>query len=152
MTFSRQRNMPAVVRQFGRFPFLEDMASDLGLLQNWPDLLAQEQQMGGIAIKSDDKNVYVNVDMPGLNSDQIDISFDSGVLFVRGEQKEEKNEKRGEEKIYRQSSRSYSYRIALPEQIDASKEPKASYNNGVLEITLPKALPSQKKQIKVQKG
>lgn len=149
------RDAPTPFRHFGRFPFFEDMESEL--MQNWPtyhwpSLASQAHQFGGISIKSDAKNLAVEFDMPGLKEEDIDVSIDNGVLYVKGEAKEEKREKKGDEKIYRQASRSFTFRIALPEQIDASKEPKASYSNGVLQITFNKATPSQSKQIKVQKG
>ena len=150
MTFSRSRNLPALL---SRFPFLEEMDDEMNLLQNWssawPSLL-QGQRLSGIAIKSDNEKVTVQLDMPGLTSDQIEISLDNNSLFVKGEVKEEKDEKKGGEKIYCQTKRFYSYRVPLPEQIDTNKEPIANYNNGVLKVTLPKAMPNQTKQIKVQ--
>lgn len=142
---------PTPFRHFSRFPFFEDMESDWPTV-NWPSLASQAQQFSGVSIKSDDKNLAVEFDMPGLKEEEIDVRIDHGILYVKGEANAEKKEKKGDEKIYRQASRSYTFRIALPEQIDTSKDPKASYVNGVLQISFMKSTPNQSRQIKVQKG
>lgn len=122
------------------FPFFGD--EDFKALQNWPELESNYD------LSSDDKNVYVKVNMPGLKPEDIDISLENGVLWVRGKKEETKEDK--ERKIYRSSQRQYSFQITLPERIDERTEPKAKTNHGVVEITIPKAQPNQGKKIKVE--
>jgi HSP20 family protein len=82
-------------------------------------------------------DVVVTADMPGVDKNDIKINVrDDNTLEISAEKKMEKEEK---EKGFIRHERAYSryYRsIKLPAPVDKSKA-KASYNNGVLEITLP---------------
>jgi HSP20 family protein len=101
----------------------------------------------GISISEDDKNVYVETALPGVKPEDVEITFDKGMLWVRGESKmEEQNDK----KYYRRASNSFSYRIAVPGEIDMNKEPEASSEHGVMKITFAKHPQSQPKKIKVK--
>jgi HSP20 family protein len=85
--------------------------------------------------------MVVRADLPGLTKDDVNVDLEENRITIRGERKSEHEEnKKG---IYR-SERSYGsfYRtIPLPEGVDGDKA-KASFNNGVLEITMP--LPEKK--------
>jgi HSP20 family protein len=90
----------------------------------------------------------VKADIPGLDKEDIDISVHGDTLTIKGEKKEEKESKdKGlvkTERFYGSFNRS----LTLPSEVDAAKV-KASYNNGVLELTLPKKEESKPKQIKI---
>jgi len=82
-------------------------------------------------------DVVVTADMPGVDKSDIRINVkDNNLLEISAEKKMEKEEK---EKGFIRHERAYDryYRaIRLPAPVDKSKA-KATYNNGVLEITLP---------------
>lgn len=84
-------------------------------------------------------DIIVTADMPGISKDDIRLEVRSdNILDISAEKKSEKKE---EEKGYVRHERSYTgyYRsIRLPAPVDKTKA-KASYNNGVLEVTLPMA-------------
>ena len=91
----------------------------------------------------------VHVAAPGLNKEDFKIEVDGGVLTVSGERKftEEKKEKnfRSIETQYGSFKRSFN----LPESVDAEKI-HAKYNNGILELNIPKDEKKiQKQTIKV---
>ncbi|MFN7949327.1 MAG: Hsp20/alpha crystallin family protein [Blastocatellia bacterium] len=78
----------------------------------------------------------VRADLPGLNKDDVKIDVTDNALTIQGERKQQREENR--EGFYR-SERSYGsfYRsIPLPEGTDAEKA-KATFRDGVLEITMP---------------
>lgn len=78
----------------------------------------------------------VRADLPGLNKDDVKIDVTDDALTIQGERKQQHEENR--EGFYR-SERSYGsfYRsIPLPEGTDAEKA-KATFRDGVLEITMP---------------
>ena len=80
--------------------------------------------------------LVVRADVPGVSKDDLHVDVEEGVLTIRGERREEREE--NEEGVYR-SERSYGqfYRaIPLPEGVDAERC-EATYKDGVLEITLP---------------
>lgn len=97
----------------------------------------------------DEKNVYASVELPGLKKEDIDINITDEGIEVKAEKKAEKEEK---DKNYYRIERNYAgfYKfISLPENIDAEKA-EASYNNGILKVSLPKTEKTEsKKKIKV---
>jgi HSP20 family protein len=122
------------------FPsFWEDMAENLSEF-------ASEQT--GLSISEDKDNVYVEASMPGLKSSDIDVTLDKGILWIRGEKKEEEENK--EKKYYRKAVNSFSYRVALPGEIDESRKTSATYQDGMMKITFAKAQGSKAKKIPVK--
>jgi HSP20 family protein len=80
--------------------------------------------------------LVVRADLPGLTKDDVKIELRDDVLCIEGERRQEREEKR--KGLYR-SERSYGrfYReVPLPEGIDP-EQAKASFRNGVLEVTMP---------------
>ena len=80
--------------------------------------------------------LIVRADLPGLNKDDINVNITDDAIKIRGERRQEKEE--NEEGYYR-SERSYGtfYReIPLPSGVNG-EEAKASFRDGVLEITMP---------------
>ncbi len=120
-----------------RFPFSLFDEEEEGWLQEFSDA-------SGLSVSEDDKNVYVEAALPGIKPDEIEMTFDKGVLWIKAERKEEEKDKG--RKFYRKAVSSFSYRIAVPGNIDESKQPNAVCRNGVLQIIFPKA---QKAQVKI---
>jgi HSP20 family protein len=79
--------------------------------------------------------VVVKASVAGVDPDKVDITFEKGVLTLSAEEAEEEREGK---KYYRKSSRSYSYRVAVPGNIDLGTEPEAKVNHGVVTVTFKK--------------
>ena len=97
----------------------------------------------------DEKDRFlVSVELPGMKKDEINLSYQAGVLTVSGERKHEREGKEGEtfrsERYFGKFQRS----VSLPASIDSSKV-TATYKDGVLMIDLPKAEEAKPKQIQV---
>lgn len=103
---------------------------------------------GNISLSEDDQHVYVDAAMPGINPDEIDITYDKGMLWIRGETTQEDTDKK--KKYYQRASNSFSYRITLPTDIDENTEPQASCDNGMLMLTFDKSKKAQPKKISVK--
>lgn len=104
----------------------------------------------GLTVSEDDKHVYVEAALPGIKNDEIDMSFDKGVLWIKAEKKEETEDKK--KKYYRKAMSSFSYRIAVPGDIDEGKEPSAVCKNGVLKVTFQKSKGGTSKKISIKEG
>lgn len=91
-----------------------------------------------------DKAFELHVEVPGMNKDDFNIEVNDNYLTVSGERKftNEKNEKNFHSIETRYGSFSRSF--ALPENVNADKI-NAKYNNGILELTVPK---DEKKMLK----
>jgi len=90
--------------------------------------------------------IEVTAELPGMEEKDIDVSLSKEVLTIRGEKKQEKEEKKKDfyrmERMYGSFHRS----IPLPAEIDTEKV-EAKFKNGVLTIKLPKT-PEAKKEVK----
>ncbi|MGQ3686367.1 MAG: Hsp20/alpha crystallin family protein [Candidatus Loosdrechtia sp.] len=94
-------------------------------------------------------NVIVKAEVPGVDPKEIDISIQGNTLAIKGEKKEEKEEKG--KTFYRMERLCGSFlrSIDLPASVDPNKV-TAEYKNGVLEITLAKKEEVKPKQISVK--
>ena len=110
-----------VFRGFGLSAF-----GGLGRDLSWPSLEFGET----------DTEVRVIAELPGLDEKDVDITVEEGVLTLRGEKKSEvKDKDRGySERSYGRFER----RIGLPRGVERDKA-SATFQNGVLTITLPKS-------------
>lgn len=101
-----------------------------------------------VDMSEDNDNVYVSVEVPGMTKDSVKITLQDNLLTIRGEKKQE-TEQKG--KNYHRMERSYgsfTRSFSLPTAIQADKI-KASYKDGLLNITLPKAEEVKSKEIPV---
>lgn len=105
--------------------------------------------MPALDVFEDKDNVIVKADLPGLTKDDVEITLQDDVLTLRGEKKQEKEVKEENyhrvERVYGSFNRS----VSLPVAVDANKV-EATFKDGVLRITLPKAEEAKPKQIKVK--
>ena len=86
----------------------------------------------------EDKDAYhIEVDVPGVKKEDVDISIDKNLLTIKG--KREVREEVQEDDYYRVESRygTFSRSFTLPEKVDVDNI-KAHSEDGVLEITIPK--------------
>ena len=105
--------------------------------------------MLSVDVVEDKNEVTVKAEVPGLTEKDINLSWHDGVLRIRGEKKNEKEEKENG-RYYRECSYgSFSRDIRLDNTVDWKKA-QAKYKNGVLSVKLPKTESSKKSiQIKV---
>ena len=96
-----------------------------------------------VDITETDNAYEITAELPGLDEKNIEVNVANGGLTIKGEKKEEKEEK---QKGYYASERrygSFERYFGLPEGVDADKI-AASFKNGVLKVTLPKTAEAQK--------
>ncbi len=103
----------------------------------------------GLTISEDDKNVYIEAAVPGLDPEKVEVTYEKGVLWIRGSENTEEQDKN--KKFYRKASNSFSYRVAVPGEIDENQEPKAIHKNGVMKVAFQKKAKEEPKRIQVQK-
>lgn len=137
---SREDPRSLIWRPFLNFPFLDDE-------EFWS---MDSMNNSGLSLSEDEKNVYVEAHLPGLKSEDIEISYEKGMLLVKGSKKEEQKDK--EKKYYRKAVNSFCYRVNIPSAVDENKEPDATYKDGVLKIVFIKRSEASKaKKISIKK-
>jgi HSP20 family protein len=100
-------------------------------------------------VAESDDAYHIDVEVPGLKPEDIDVTIDQGMLTVKGERRSEEETR---ERQYHRIERRYgAFRrsITLPSHVDASRV-EATYDNGVLRLTVPKTQAAQPKRITVQ--
>lgn len=95
------------------------------------------------------EKITIKAEIPGIDPKEVNISIQENVLLIKGEKKEEQEEKG--KNYYRMERRygSFSRSIDLPASVDTNKI-TAECKNGVLEITLQKKEEIKPKQIQVK--
>jgi HSP20 family protein len=87
-------------------------------------------------ISEDDKGYVVNVDMPGVRKDDIDISVEGNQVSISAEVNRDKSRGQGQQ-LYNERYSGRAYRaFTLPREVDSEKA-SARYDGGVLTLTLP---------------
>lgn len=111
-----------------------------------------DRRMGSFSPQIDvseaDREFQVTVELPGMDEKDVEISLVNNLLILKGEKKEEKEDKR---KDYYRMERSYGFferSIPIPEGIDLDKI-EASFKKGVLKVTLPKTAEYQKERKRI---
>ncbi|UCD70948.1 MAG: Hsp20/alpha crystallin family protein [Syntrophobacterales bacterium] len=94
-------------------------------------------------------NFVVKAEVPGIDAKDIDISLTGDILTIRGMKKQEKDEKEEDYHLVERSYGSFSRSVRLPTEVESNKI-KASYKNGILNITLPKSERVKAKEVKIK--
>jgi len=92
-------------------------------------------------VTENDKEIVVRAEAPGFAESELDVQLSNNVLTIKAEKEEKGN---GHEE-----RRSYYRTVVLPQGINA-EQVQATYQNGVLELHIPRAEEAQPKRIKVQ--
>ena len=101
---------------------------------------------------SERKDAYlVTVELPGVEADDLDITMEDGLLTIQGERHFAHDS--SEQQFHRVERRYGAFRrsITLPAQVQADQI-EASFENGVLQIVVPKAEEAKPKRIQVRPG
>jgi len=105
------------------------------------DLEPFESRMGAFSPKVDvtenDKEIKISAELPGMEEKDIDVSLQKDMLTIKGEKKEEKEDKGKDYYRMERSYGSFSRTIPLPVEVETDKV-EAKFKKGVLSITLPK--------------
>lgn len=116
-----------------------------------PSLFNERSFPTGVTMFEQGNQLIVKADVPGLSREDIEITYNKGILNIRTEHKEEKEEKKGnEERRYWSLSQSQSYALTLPCSVDDIKEPTASLDKGVLTLTFNKPHKDAAKRITIK--
>ena len=102
-----------------------------------------------VDVKEDGDTYQVHAELPGIKKEDIHVHIDGPVVSISAERKQEKEVKEGErvlrtERYFGKVSRSFQ----LGQEIDEGHS-SAKFNDGVLELSLPKKAPEQAKRLTI---
>ncbi len=95
------------------------------------------------------KDVVVKASLPGYKPEEVDITITGDTLTIKGEHQEEKETKEEDYWLQERHYGSFARSVTIPVEVKSDKA-EASFDDGVLTLTLPKAEVVKPKQIKVK--
>ena len=95
-----------------------------------------------------EKEYEITAELPGMDANNVEVKLSDGVLTIKGEKEEQKEEKQKDYHISERRFGSFQRSFELPEGIDEDKI-QASFEKGVLTIKLPKGADAQKPEKKI---
>ena len=134
-------------RLFDRFGF-PSLRRVFDIEPAWRSASSFSFSVPAIDMSEDEKAYKISAELPGIDAKDIDVSVSGDMLVLKGEKRQEKEEK---DKNYHFSERAYgSFQRAfdLPASVDRDKV-AADFSKGVLTITLPKTADARKPQKKI---
>ena len=115
----------------------------------WPFGRREDEAIPAVDMYETEGEVMVEASLPGLKPEEVDITITGNSLEIRGETKQDTEEKRGDYYYKERSYGSFQRSLTLPVEIKAD-ETEATFENGVLKLKMPKAEQAKAKQIKIQ--
>ena len=104
-----------------------------------------------VEVSETDEALEIKASLPGVRPEDVEVTVSNGVLSIKAAHEEKTEEKKKD--YYRREIRygSFHRALSLPVSVDADKA-EAKFDNGILQLTLPKAEAVRPKQIKVGTG
>jgi HSP20 family protein len=147
---NRQETIMANISRWDPFDDLDDLFKGFFLRPMRLEAPGEQAMRIKMDVKEDDKTYTVHAEIPGVKKEDISISIDGNQVSISAEVRKEKEEKQGERVL--RSERYYGrvYRaFSLGQDVDQERA-QAKYDNGVLELTLPKKAAAATRRLTVQ--
>lgn len=134
MTLIKFKN-PGIVGQYDRMPYISEMLNEF--VNGWTAPDFRKMSTPAVNILETEKSLDIHLAAPGMKKEDFKIEVTNDVLTVSAEIKQENEEKSDRYTRKEFSYSSFSRSFNLPEFLNTD-EIKASYENGVLQLVLPK--------------
>jgi HSP20 family protein len=104
--------------------------------------------MPAVDVSETDRAYEITADLPGMDEKNVEVKLANGVLTIKGEKQDEKEEKKKDYYMRERSFGSFERTFAVPSGVDSDKI-EANFKKGVLSVTLPKSAEAQKAEKKI---
>lgn len=134
------------LQRFGPLADFDDLLQGFSLSPMLRDLPASPEIR--IDVKEDEKNYLVSAEIPGVKKEDIDVAVEGNRVTVQAEVKRDET-RESKKELYSERYLGKSYRaFSLPQEIDGDKC-QARYDDGILQLTLPKKSNGQSKRLPI---
>jgi HSP20 family protein len=97
----------------------------------------------------DKESAYeLSAELPGMDENNIDVKFSDGTLTIKGEKRDEREEKKKNFYLAERRYGSFQRSFSVPKSVDAGRI-EANFKNGVLTVTLPKTPQARQNEKKI---
>lgn len=114
----------------------------------WPWLKEIEEQVPRVDIIERENEICVRAELPGVVKTDLDVAVTGTTVTIKGQRKYDEREEKGDYYRYEISRGDFARTVTLPSEI-VSEKAKATYQDSILELTLPKAESSKRRSIKI---
>ena len=118
------------------------------LRMDWPSRLTLEGNTPKVDVIDRENDILVRAEVPGVKKEDIEVTMTDDLVTIRGTAQEEEKREEGDYYYCETSRGEFSRSITLPAHVDGNKA-KASYRDGVLELTLPKLQSAKRHKIDI---
>ncbi len=159
-THNKQEVLKMLARRRGAFPEtlrpFEEIQREMDRLFNdaFKEIgFGRDSEMAAVApdvdIYEKDDKLFAEIEIPGIDKKNIDISIEDHVLSIKGEKKSEREDKGRNYHVVERRYGQFHRAFRIPEYIKA-EEIKAKFDNGILTVEMPKKEEVKKSSIKVR--
>ena len=120
-----------------------------GVMRGFPGLVTHAGVVPTMDVSETDKVIEITAELPGLDTKDVTLNVADNILTIRGEKKNEREEKEKDYHIIERSYGSFSRSIELPVGVK-SEDISAEFAKGVLKVTVQKPAPRISKQIDIK--
>lgn len=121
----------------------------LGASPGWRGEFLSGAGLPAVDVTENAKAYKVTAELPGLTEKEIEVTLANDTLTLKGEKRQEREEKGENQYLTERSYGSFQRSFPLPSSVDREKL-SATFANGVLTITLPKSAEAQKQERKIE--
>ncbi len=104
--------------------------------------------MPAVDVSETDKAYEITAELPGMDEKNVEVKVANGVLTIKGEKQDEKEEKKKDYYMRERSFGSFERTFSVPDGVESDKI-EASFKKGVLSVTLPKSAEAQNAEKKI---
>jgi HSP20 family protein len=138
-------------RETNPFSFLQQEIDRLfdGFGRNFPAFATIGTTLPSMDVSETDKAIEIVAELPGLEKKDVQLNLTDNLLTIRGEKKNEREEKNKDYHLVERSFGSFSRAVELPQGVKA-EDISAEIANGVLKVTVKKPAPKQSRPIEIK--
>ncbi len=139
------------IQKYKPLSLLDQLQREMSTLFT-PSIVANfspEEWAPAVDIKDEDDKFVIHADLPGVKTEDIDVSVDNGVLTIKGVRENVKEEEKDSYKRIERFNGSFMRRFTLPDGANLDKI-SAKTKNGVLDLIVPKTAKTKPKRIDIK--
>lgn len=132
---------------------MERLFEDFSRQWGWEPAISGLAAAPRVDVSETDTEFKVEAELPGVDEKDVEVTLSDNRLIIKGEKKQEKEEKKKDYHLVERSYGAFSRTVALPFDADPDQV-KASYAKGVLTVTVPKPpeVKAREKKIQISKS
>ncbi|WP_438971861.1 Hsp20/alpha crystallin family protein [Methylophaga sp.] len=140
------------IQRYRPYTLLDELQREMSSLFQGPateSSFNSEEWSPAVDISEEEDKFTIHADLPGVKSDEIEVTAENGILTIKGERENIQQENKDNFRRIERFSGSFIRRFTLPEQADLDHI-TAKSRDGVLELMIPKSVKADPKRIEVK--